>query len=206
MKPWSFDSPIMEKLGFVGDIIILNIIFLVSCLPLVTIGAAIASLYSVTMKMARGESAPVFQTYCSAFKQNFKDGSISGIVLFIFLALIWVDFHLIAQLSNGPKTILGIVLGLLLGLFFLVTAYIFPLIAKMKNNIKENFKNALFMSISHFPLTLLLVGLNLGMIILMMFSPRMFTIMLLIFVFFGFAFFSFVKAKIYSKIFKKLGY
>lgn len=206
MKPWSFDSPIMEKLGFVGDIIILNIIFLVSCLPLVTIGAAIASLYSVTMKMARGESAPVFQTYCCAFKQNFKDGSISGIVLFIFLALIWVDFHLIAQLSNGPKTILGIVLGLLLGLFFLVTAYIFPLIAKMKNNIKENFKNALFMSISHFPLTVLLVGLNLGMIILMMFSPRMFTIMLLIFVFFGFAFFSFVKAKIYSKIFKKLGY
>lgn len=204
MKPWSFDSPIMEKLGLVGDIIILNFIYLLSCLPIITIGAANSSLYFVTMKMVRGENVQILREYFMALKKNFRIGALSGLMILTAGILIWVDFHLISVLNDSTKTIFGFVLGLILAAVILISTYIFPYIARFETNLKTVFKDSLFLSISQFPLTLLLVGLNLGIVLLIIFSPRLFTIMLLIFTFFGFALFAYVKSKIYTKIFLKI--
>ena len=37
---FSYDSKLMQILNFIGDLIILNVLYLVCCLPVVTIGAA----------------------------------------------------------------------------------------------------------------------------------------------------------------------
>lgn len=55
MKFWAIDSPVMRVLGRLGDIIILNMIFVVGCIPVITIGTSLSALYAVAMKMARGE-------------------------------------------------------------------------------------------------------------------------------------------------------
>ena len=46
------DSPMMRALGVVWDLIVLNLLFLVCCIPVVTIGPAITALHYVTTKMA----------------------------------------------------------------------------------------------------------------------------------------------------------
>lgn len=55
MKFLAIDSPVMRVLGRLGDIIILNMIFVVGCIPVITIGTSLSALYAVAMKMARGE-------------------------------------------------------------------------------------------------------------------------------------------------------
>lgn len=58
MKFLAIDSPVMRVLGRLGDIIILNMIFVVGCIPVITIGTSLSALYAVAMKMARGEDLP----------------------------------------------------------------------------------------------------------------------------------------------------
>ena len=55
MNFFVIDSPVMRFLGRIGDIIILNLVFVVTALPVVTIGAAFSALYAVAMNLARGE-------------------------------------------------------------------------------------------------------------------------------------------------------
>ena len=52
MKFLAIDSPVMRVLGRLGDIIILNMIFVVGCIPVITIGTSLSALYAVAMKMA----------------------------------------------------------------------------------------------------------------------------------------------------------
>ena len=46
MKFWAIDSPVMRVLGRLGDIIILNMIFVVGCIPVITIGTSLSALYA----------------------------------------------------------------------------------------------------------------------------------------------------------------
>ena len=63
MKFWAIDSPVMRVLGRLGDIIILNMIFVVGCIPVITIGTSLSALYAVAMKMARGEDPSVWKEF-----------------------------------------------------------------------------------------------------------------------------------------------
>lgn len=77
MSFFNLDSPVMRFLTKVADLIILNILFLICCIPIVTIGAASTALYTVTMKSVRDEESYVIRSYFKAFKDNFKIGTFS---------------------------------------------------------------------------------------------------------------------------------
>ena len=63
----------------IGDIVFLNVVFLITCIPVVTIGNSLIALYCVSLKMAKGEEGYVVRGYFKAFKDNFKKGIIVGI-------------------------------------------------------------------------------------------------------------------------------
>ena len=65
------DSALMRGLGKIADLIVLNLLYLVSCIPLFTIGAANAALYDVTTRLSR-DDALIWRHYWAAFRSNFK--------------------------------------------------------------------------------------------------------------------------------------
>lgn len=70
------DSPVMGALNKFVNLVILNLCFLVSCIPIVTAGAALTALYSVNLKMVKGEEGYVFRGYWKEFVQNFRQGTV----------------------------------------------------------------------------------------------------------------------------------
>ena len=69
------DSPMMRALGVVWDLIVLNLLFLVCCIPVVTIGPAITALHYVTTKMAgEKDGTPVVGNFFKSFRANFRQG------------------------------------------------------------------------------------------------------------------------------------
>ena len=94
MNFFVIDSPVMKFLGRLGDIIILNLIFVVTSLPVITIGTALSALYAVAMKLARGEDPSILKEYMKAFKRNMKPATISWLIMSAAGALIFVDFRL----------------------------------------------------------------------------------------------------------------
>ena len=69
LKP---DSPVMNLLSTIADLIVLHLLFVICCLPIVTIGAAYSAKYYVAMKIIRGEDSGVFAPFFKAFIRNFK--------------------------------------------------------------------------------------------------------------------------------------
>lgn len=88
------DNPVMEFIAKVFDLVILNLIFIFSCVPIITIGASTSALSYVTFKMVRGEDPYIWRNFWKSFRQNFKQGTlvwIFSILIFIFLGM---DFTL----------------------------------------------------------------------------------------------------------------
>ena len=73
---FSHDSRFMQTLTRVTDLIVLNICFLISCIPIVTIGAANAAMYTLCFRMLRDEDNGIVKSYFRAFRDNFKQATL----------------------------------------------------------------------------------------------------------------------------------
>ena len=65
-------NPITDFINTLCNFVVLNLVFLITCLPVITIGAALSSLYYVTLKEARGEYGYLIRTYLKEFMGNLK--------------------------------------------------------------------------------------------------------------------------------------
>lgn len=75
-----------------ADLIILNLLFLLCCIPIVTIGPAITAMYYVTMKMVRNEEAYIARSFFKSFKENFKQGLGIWLIALVLIILEFMDF------------------------------------------------------------------------------------------------------------------
>ena len=67
---FSLDSKFMQVMSRVADLIILNVIYLVTCLPVVTIGAASTALYTVCFRLGTAREGSLVKDYFRAFRDD----------------------------------------------------------------------------------------------------------------------------------------
>ena len=195
------DGSVMKALSRLADLAILNILWLICSLPIVTVGAATTALVSVTMKMTDDKEGYIFRSYIKAFRKNFKQSTIAWLIILVVILVLGADYYIMCQwdseLSFAMKTI--VILAALIVLF--VGLYMFPLIAKFENTMKEYFRNAFFMSIRHLPYTALLVVIF-AIQVYVDFSLLINTQYWPILVLFGETAFVYVMSYIYERIFE----
>ena len=160
LKP---DSPVMEFLRTVTNLIIVDLLCVLCCIPVITFGAAVSAKYYVSMKIIRGEGSGVVGPFFKSFAQNFKQATKVWLILLVAIFLIVFDWRWILY-SGWNNTAFIYKFGVI---FFsvavtLMTLAIFPTIARYKMKTTELFKAALlFIMIKLIPLlliTLLIVG------------------------------------------------
>ena len=160
LKP---DSPAMNFISTVADLIIVNILFIICSIPIVTVGAAYSAKYYVSMKIIRGEGTGVFIPFFKAFGKNFKQATIVWLIMLVAIALIILDWRWI--ILTGWNSVhfmyrIGVIAFSVFAWLMMIT--IFPTIARYKMKIRELFKAALiFVIIRFIPLaliTLLMIG------------------------------------------------
>ncbi len=166
----SHDSPIIQALSRIGDLILLNLVYLLTCLPVVTIGAATTSLYAVCFRLLNDRETGLLRTYFHAFRQNFKQATliwIPALVLFADLILtIWLS------LSHSGLSRYFSLLGLFMFVWIvMIFGYIFPLISQFDNKIRLVLRNALILSLGYLPRSLLITILNLIPFIVLLLNP-----------------------------------
>ena len=77
---FSLDSPLFSFLNKVADLILLNILTMICCLPIITIGASMTALHYVVLKMVRDEESYIVRSYFKSFRQNFKQATIIWLI------------------------------------------------------------------------------------------------------------------------------
>ncbi|HIX77722.1 MAG TPA: DUF624 domain-containing protein [Candidatus Fusicatenibacter merdavium] len=154
----------------VFDLMIMNLIFIFTSIPIFTIGVNYTALYYVTLKMVKNEESYVFKSYWKSWRQNFKQAT--GIwLIFLFIGVFLVmDIFLVNQMT-GPSTYLRYVFFVILFIWGMVLTYVFPVLSRFDNTVKQTIKNSLLMSIRHLPWTIVMLVINLLPLILLIFAP-----------------------------------
>lgn len=152
------DNVIVRALNKICDMVCLNILWLVCCIPVFTIGASTTALYTVMMKMVKNEEGYIFRGFFKAFKENFKQSTVMWIILCLLGIVCFIDYR-VAGLIAGTAGMVLRVIFFLFGFFILsVVIYVFPLTARYENTIRATFRNAMLLTIGRFPYTLLMVA------------------------------------------------
>ena len=193
-KIFDMDNPVFRTISKLVDLIWLNIIFIIFSLPVVTIGASVTALMSVTMKMARDREGFMWAGFWKSFKENFKQSTIIWIIMILVATVLGTDIYFFYSNTAGyAKFLLAFMLGISLVCLCIAT-YIFPLQAQFENTIKQTLKNALLMAIRHLPWTILIVViLGISAVLIWLFVG--------IAIFFGFGLTAFVLSFIFNHIF-----
>ena len=180
---FGIDSKFYEVVSKIADLVILNLIFVLCSLPIITIGASTTALYGVTKKMAGNREGYIFRNFFQLFKENFRQSTVMWIILLVAAMIPTIDLYIINSLK---KTVMTTALQ-----------------STFENTVKNTLKNALLMGIGHFPWTLIILLITLLPIILIVLLGKTAGSVVYVMLFIGFAVLAYLNSYIFNHIFKK---
>lgn len=198
-KIFDLDSPFMRVLNRIADLMILNFLMLLCCIPIFTIGAACTGMHYVLLKTVRGEEGYLVRGFFKSFKQNFRQATILWLIMLLVIGVYVGDFLIFSYSGVKFPTILMIAILAIAIVFLMVAVYVFPVLSRFDNTIKNTLKNAFCMAILNLPKTLLMILLLVLPLVIMYFSSYA-TIFVILF---GISAPAYASAFLYSGIFKK---
>lgn len=148
MKWFSIDSKFMQALNTVGDYILLNVLYIIFCIPIITIGAARSAMYRVMFEMLQ-ENGALYKRFCKTFFRDFLPSTLFFLLKYLVVALLaWFMFLVWANAVPMKGFILMAQLLALL-VWLMVFANIPAQICRFNSRMKEYLHNALYITLTH---------------------------------------------------------
>lgn len=158
---FNLENPVWSAIGKLCDLVILNILFVVSCIPLFTIGASTTALYTVVRKIIHDEGSGVIKEFFKAFRSNFKHASLIWLILLPVGLLTLYEMYWMTLIKVSTLFILKYVFLILFIVWTMLVSYVFPVLGYFGNSVKWTLKSALIMCFYYLlPWTILIVALN----------------------------------------------
>lgn len=173
MKFFSVDGSFYRFMTSLMNICILSILWLVTSLPLVTVGISTVALFDVCLRMVDDEEGYVTRQYFRAFTRNWKQGFVLGILNLVCIYVVYLDFEIFHKLERHPLPLL--IAGMISAFYFLCTfIYAYPQVARYDNKFHIILRNSNRMAIRFFGWTLLILVLcGLEVILFLWSGPTM---------------------------------
>lgn len=140
-------SRFMNALGILASLMILNFLTLLLCLPLLTAGASLTAMHYVLLKIVKDEEPEIITEFFHSFKMNFKQATIIWIIMLAVYALLFVDWRIIRMQGDEFPGIVIILLYGAIAVIYMISLYVFPVLARYKNTIGGTFKTAFAMAV-----------------------------------------------------------
>lgn len=154
---FDLDSPVMNFLNKMADLIGLNLLAAICCIPIFTIGASMTALHYVALKIVRNEEGYIVKGFFKSFKENFKQATIIWLILLAVMFILLGDLIIFIYSGINFPSWLKIVLLVAAILIVFATMHVFPLLSRFENSVKNTYKNSLLMGVLAFPKTILMM-------------------------------------------------
>lgn len=156
---FNLDNGFFRGLSKLVDCAYLSLLFLISCIPLFTVGAAMTALYYTVQKVIRRDRGYVSSEYWHAFKTNFKQSTIIWLIVAAVGILLYYDGKILDIMAEAGHSIgkAAVFFRVLLIFEAVWCAYLFPYMARFANTNKAVMKNAAYMAILNLPWTFLIM-------------------------------------------------
>lgn len=190
----------MQALGKMADLMWLNLLTLICCIPIVTAGAALTAMNYMALKIVRNEECYITRGFFKSFRQNFKQATLIWLLIVFVVAVLVGDFVIMRYSGLSFPKFLQIVIIAIGILFAFMVTFVFPVLAKFDNTVRRTIKNAFLMSIMQFPKTILMIILYVIPPVVFVYFPQAIPVVFL----FGLSLPAWLSAKLYNKFFQKL--
>ena len=143
------ENRIIHFLNQIVDLIILGLLWLLCCIPVITVGASSTALCYAA------------QLFFQAFKENFKQATVLWMIMAGILALLGADYYVSrAGLETMSFLSVPLVFIIAIGIFVLMwSQYAFAYIARFENDTKTVIRNTVLIMLVNFPWSFLLLAI-----------------------------------------------
>lgn len=200
---FNFDSPVMRVMTGVADLAALNVIWLICCIPVVTIGPACVAMCYVVRHIAEGETLPVLRTFFRAFRDNFRQGLVVFLILLapLCLAALYAWLAFTGALAQRPA--LKYLSYFAIIIICSACSYAYPLLAHFNNTTKNTLKNAFLLPLFNPLLALIVTGLNLLPVVLFLIDAKLVLLYGVFWLVGGCALTAFINEKLLCRMFNR---
>lgn len=144
MNLFNEDNFLNQFFLFMGKLIALNLLWMITCIPVITIGASTTALFYCTLKLHKDKDISAWKFFWKSFRSNFLQSTAIWVLILVAAALLWLERIAIGTMPQGMKQIFTYVMAAA-GLFLLlVTLYIFPTIAAFENKLSKLVSHTLY--------------------------------------------------------------
>ena len=152
------DGKFVKVLNRIADLVGLNLLAILFCIPIITIGASITAVYGSIFRIQEKREGYLTKDFWKLFKECFRSSTIIYLVGVAVVAMLYLDYQIFATDSRlDILQVLVVAGGILVAEIF---TYAFPMESYFENSLKATVKNALLLGISNIPYTLLMLGIN----------------------------------------------
>ena len=200
-----FQNPVYNFMNLVVDLVGVNLLFLLCCIPVITIGPALSALYTVTLRLVRNTCETPVRSFLVAFKDNLKQGVILTLLVtviggFLLFNTLWA-YQIFRTQDALLYTLFFVFCVISLGLFLAVLIYLFPMQAQFSNTLKYTVLNALRLSVKHFHKTICLIVIPAAVIWISSLSAEAFAAVTMILLIIGFVLMAYLQSHLLVPIF-----
>ncbi|MCI7169136.1 DUF624 domain-containing protein [bacterium] len=152
------DGKFVKVLNRIADLVGLNLLAILFCIPIITIGASITAVYGCIFRIQEKREGYLTKDFWKLFKECFRSSTIIYLVGVAVVAMLYLDYQIFATDSRlDILQVLVVAGGILVAEIF---TYAFPMESYFENSLKATVKNALLLGTSNIPYTLLMLGIN----------------------------------------------
>lgn len=197
---FDLDGKFMHFANKFADLMWLNILTLVCCLPIFTIGASLTAMHYVTLRIYRNEESYISRDFFKSFRENFKQSTGLWLIFAAFILLLAADYWAIFKSGIEIHSFFKYALGFvgLLGVFTL--SWVFVLQSRYRNTIRGTIKNAIVVGTSHFAYSIMMLLLAAIPVLLL----YLFTMAVPFVFLFGFTVPALLQCMLYSRVFDRM--
>lgn len=190
-----------DILSKIIDLLLINLLFVITSLPCITLGASVTALFSVSIKLARNEESYIAKDYFRAFRRNFREATISFLFFVIPMGLLLFNILIAFRNPTGFWGILGclsLMFEILLSISFL---YYFPILARFEFTPVQILTHIPHMIAHNLGLFLLLIILNFRILFLCFYSVYTLLFVVIAALLIGCSGFAYIEAFLFCRIF-----
>lgn len=194
------DSRLVRLMMLVTNLVCLNLLWIIGCIPVITAGASTTAMYSVIFAYITGKDDAVLKPFWRAFRENFKQVTPIWLMHLLVAAGLGAGvFYMTLGVETGVKVIFGIVLFI----YVAAASYCYPLFARFNTTWKAALFNSFALTFRHLLTSASIVIINMLPLALVLIAPEIFWKLILAWTLIGFSLCAYLSGKLLLLVFRK---
>lgn len=201
MNIFSSDGWFTRIFGTLGDIILVNILFIICSLPVFTIGASMSGMYYALMRKQRTDDGGIAKLFFKGFKDNFKQGTGAWLLYVVISFVFSMDFRLFGEGGPQENKLMYYASVVMFVLVSFIAIYLFPVIAAFENKLKDLILQSIYLAARNIIFTVIIMILYTMPVYVLISNTQMFMVGIFVFIVCGFGLIAYISSMLFLKAF-----